>query len=134
MAEVPELRGPIAFFSLEMSHEQIAKRMVAARAQVQALKISRGDLSEAEMELGSELYTKGAEKIGEAQARGEIREDISPALIIHHFTSAAESWFAHQAWFCQACHGALPGEPGEELDEIVMESAVKLIMDGLRPR
>ena len=93
-----------------------------------------GDLSEAEMELGSELYTKGAEKIGEAQARGEIREDISPALIIHHFTSAAESWFAHQAWFCQACHGALPGEPGEELDEIVMESAVKLIMDGLRPR
>ena len=95
---------------------------------------AKAELSEAEMELGSELYSKGAQKIAEAQERGEIRSDMNPALIIHHFTSAAESWFAHQAWFCQACHDALPGEPGEELDEIVMESAVKLIMQGLRPR
>ena len=93
-----------------------------------------GELSQSEMELGSDLYRNGAARIAQSQARGEIRDDMNPALIIHHLMSTAESCFARQAWFCAACHDALPGPPGEELDEAVLESAVKIIMEGLRPR
>ena len=48
VAELPDLVGPVAFFSLEMSREQIVNRLVAARSEVDAHRMAQGKLRESE--------------------------------------------------------------------------------------
>lgn len=66
---------PVAFFSLEMSTEQLVMRIGAAESEIWLEKIARGKMEEFEMK---QLYTKGVQ----ALAKAPIFIDDTPALNI----------------------------------------------------
>jgi len=67
-----EARLPCAVFSLEMSKQQLAQRMLCSRAEIDAHKLRKGLLN-------SEEYTKLANVVGEL-AKAPIWVDDSPGL------------------------------------------------------
>lgn len=95
------------------------------------------DSASDEMELravGIDVTMEGAEKIRQAQERGLLRDDVHPLHVISLFTSAAQAWFASHSWHAETVIGPTTGCCGVELDEAYLDSVVKILMNGLRPR
>ena len=99
-----------------------------------SLEAQAGEVSGAQVEGLDTLFQMGAEQIRGGQERGEVRADIDPILLIHVFISACESWFFQRASFCGACAEMFAGVPMDEVDERFVDTLVRTVLEGVRPR
>ncbi len=73
---------PVAFFSLEMSNSQIAKRLISYETQIDSMKLSRGDIQDYDFKQLDRALGK-FEKL-------ELYIDDTPAISITEFSSKAK--------------------------------------------
>lgn len=78
----PNISTPVAFFSLEMSIDQLTQRVMSAESEIWLEKIARGKMEEHEMK---QLYARGVQKLAQAP----IYIDDTPALNIFELRAKA---------------------------------------------
>ena len=83
------------------------------------------------MDIDSELITRGAEKIKEAQALGQIRADIDPRFIVFVFTGLCQHWFQDKEHFIES-YGT--EGLGGDLDQAYLDTILKIFFEGILPR
>lgn len=100
------------------------------------LEISSDQQPDALMQLGNTVMAEGAQKIREAQVRGEFRADVNPIHVILIFTGVFENWFA-SAYCRQIACGLTDGDENRsplERDHAFLDDVVRIVMRGLEPR
>ena len=75
------------------------------------------------------LQDEGRTFIADLQTRGQLREDVAPALVLALFSAATEHWFVHRDRLA-----ALNGTDPDTLEAAYFDAAVKVLSDGLRPQ
>lgn len=77
------------------------------------------------------LFELGIHRIRESQAKGEIRGDVEPLFVIKSFLALAVNWFQTR----ELTHSMIDSQIAPaELDELYLETAVKILLDGVRAR
>jgi TetR/AcrR family transcriptional regulator len=83
------------------------------------------------MEVDAELIARGVEKIGEAQALGQIRADIDPRFIVFVFIGLCQHWFQDKEHFRESfgTEGL-----GANLDQAYLDTIIKIFFEGILPQ
>jgi len=76
------------------------------------------------------LFELGIARIRESQGKGEIRTDVEPLFVIKAFLALAVNWFQTR----ELTHSMIDSPIGPaELDDLYLDTAVKILLDGVRP-
>jgi len=108
----------VAYFEF-LRHHPEAVRFMAWRS------IEEDDLC---LEQEEELFARGAERIREAQERGELRPDVEPLHVIKSFLAMVVHWFQTKHLFCQIVD---PDADPDELDRAYLEDIQKIFLEGV---
>ena len=83
------------------------------------------------LDIDRQLIEMGVAKIREAQADGQLRDDIDPRFILFVFIGLCQNWFQDKGHFLVSF--GTDGLP-EQLDEAYLGAVIKIFFEGLLPR
>ncbi len=78
-----------------------------------------------------ELIVQGVDKLRQAQAENQLRDDIDPRFILFVFIGLCQHWFQDKAHFINDF--GVEGLP-PDLDEAYLSAIIKIFFEGLLPR
>lgn len=81
-----------------------------------------------------DVVKEGLKRFREGQEKGTIRKDIPPTMLMVTFLNMARHWFFAKAHLGEHLNLNADGHTDDELDELYLESMIKIYLEGVLPR